>query len=51
MTPIRLFLNDPGLPQVLTLIQTEFSYMDGLIDPPSSVHALTLTDLDRKSVV
>ena len=47
MTPYRLLPHDPALAQVLTLIQTEFAYMDGLIDPPSSVHALTLTDLQN----
>jgi ribosomal protein S18 acetylase RimI-like enzyme len=28
-------------PALLTLIQTEFACMDGRIDPPSSMHALT----------
>ena len=45
MAPIRLSRNDPALPQVLSLIQTTFAYMDGQIDPPSSMHALTLSDL------
>ena len=47
LTPYRLVPHDPALAQVLTLIQTEFAYMDGLIDPPSSVHALTLTALQN----
>jgi ribosomal protein S18 acetylase RimI-like enzyme len=28
-------------PALLTLIRTEFAFMDGRIDPPSSMHALT----------
>ncbi len=31
--------------EVLALIRAEFAYMDGIIDPPSSMHRLTLTDL------
>jgi ribosomal protein S18 acetylase RimI-like enzyme len=30
---------------LLALIQQEFAYMDGLIDPPSSMHRLTLTEI------
>ena len=30
---------------VLALIQAEFAYMDGVIDPPSSMHRLTVCDL------
>lgn len=30
---------------VLELIREEFAYMDGLIDPPSSMHRLTVEDL------
>ncbi len=30
---------------VLELVKREFSYMDGVIDPPSSVHRLTIEDL------
>lgn len=45
MISTRLLLHDPALAQVLSLIQTEFAYMDGVIDPPSSVHTLTLTGL------
>ena len=45
MIAARLLPDDPALQQVLTLLRTAFAYMDGLIDPPSSVHALTLTDL------
>ena len=37
----------PALPQVLSLIESAFAYMDGAIDPPSSVHALTLADMQH----
>ncbi len=37
----------PALADLLTLIQAEFAYMDGRIDPPSSMHRLTLDDLAR----
>lgn len=30
---------------LLALIQREFAYMDGVIDPPSSMHRLTLADI------
>lgn len=36
---------DAELGLVLQLIQREFAYMDGLIDPPSSMHRLTTDDL------
>jgi ribosomal protein S18 acetylase RimI-like enzyme len=47
MIAARLLPDDSALPQVLALIQTEFAYMDGLIDPPSSVHSLTMTNLQN----
>ncbi|MCA0870099.1 GNAT family N-acetyltransferase [Seohaeicola saemankumensis] len=37
----------PALADLLTLIQAEFAYMDGRIDPPSSMHRLTRDDLAR----
>jgi ribosomal protein S18 acetylase RimI-like enzyme len=40
---------DPALEQVLALIRTGFAYMDGVIDPPSSMHRLTLADLDAQA--
>jgi ribosomal protein S18 acetylase RimI-like enzyme len=36
---------DPALSEVLALIRTEFAYMDGVVDPPSSMHALTVEAL------
>ena len=50
ITPTRLAPHDSALPQVLTLIQSEFAYMDGLIDPPSSIHSTTLADLQNPGV-
>lgn len=43
--PRRLFPDDPTLPDVLALIRSAFAYMDGVVDPPSSMHRLTLEDL------
>lgn len=35
--------------ELLALILSSFAYMDGVIDPPSSAHRLTLASLDRKA--
>lgn len=35
---------------MLALIQRSFAYMDGMIDPPSSMHRLTVADLERAAV-
>lgn len=45
MIPRRLGPDDPALGAVLTLIRDSFAFMNGRIDPPSSMHSLTLTDL------
>lgn len=34
---------------VLALIQSEFAYMDGVIDPPSSMYRLTAADIAAQS--
>ena len=39
---IRLHADDPRIPDVLTLIQESFAYMDGRIEPPSSMRTLTV---------
>lgn len=44
MTP-RLVMSESDLAAVLRLIQAEFAFMDGRIDPPSSMHRLTTEDL------
>ncbi len=35
--------------ELLALIMTSFAYMDGIIDPPSSAHRLTLDNLAEKA--
>ncbi len=48
MTPLRAL--DPfDWPAVLGLIRAEFAYMEGRIDPPSSMHRLTEADLAAKA--
>jgi ribosomal protein S18 acetylase RimI-like enzyme len=37
------------LATVLRLIRAEFAYMDGVIDPPSSMHRLAAADMDRQA--
>jgi GNAT superfamily N-acetyltransferase len=44
MTPQRA--TDPALwPAILSLLHSAFAYMDGRIDPPSSLHALSADTL------
>jgi phosphinothricin acetyltransferase len=43
--PFQLWPGDPALAEVLALIRAEFAYMDRLIDPPSSMHMLTVDAL------
>lgn len=45
LRPRRLGPDDPDLSAVLTLIRDSFAYMDGIVDPPSSMHRLTLEGL------
>ena len=45
--PEILSTDDPRLPDVLALIQNSFAYMDGQIDPPSSIHAFDLDAVIR----
>ena len=47
MIPYRLSPDDPRLSGALDLIRSSFAYMDGRIDPPSSMHRLSLVDLSR----
>lgn len=48
-SPRRLGSDDPALPAVRSLIRTSFAYMEGRIDPPSSMHRLTLEELQRQA--
>ncbi|WP_052269573.1 GNAT family N-acetyltransferase [Leisingera sp. ANG-M6] len=43
--PWRLSPDDPSLRDVLDLIQRSFAFMEGRIDPPSSMHRLSLAAL------
>ncbi|KIN75202.1 Acetyltransferase [Sulfitobacter noctilucae] len=45
LTLRRLGPDDTALADALALIRTSFAYMDGVIDPPSSMHSLTLDAL------
>jgi predicted N-acetyltransferase YhbS len=48
MTPHRA--EDPyDWPALLALIRAEFAFMDGRIDPPSSIHALTPDAIARQA--
>ncbi|RLK00579.1 GNAT family N-acetyltransferase [Ruegeria conchae] len=46
--PTRLNRDSLVLPEVLRLIRESFAYMEGRIDPPSSMHRLTLDSLRRQ---
>ena len=37
--------DDPELKDILNLVRESFSYMDSRIDPPSSMHKLTIADI------
>jgi GNAT superfamily N-acetyltransferase len=41
----RIGADDLALEQALALMREAFAYMDGIIDPPSSVHGLMLAAL------
>lgn len=45
MQPYRLSKTDPNLGEILALIQDSFAYMEGRIDPPSSMYDLSLETL------
>lgn len=47
LTPIRLGLDDAGLGDLLTLMRDCFGYMEGRIDPPSSLGSVTPASLLR----
>lgn len=44
-TPEQCRADDERLPHVLSLIQSTFAYMEGRVDPPSSMKRLTLSDI------
>ena len=45
--PRRLLPDDPALAEVLPLIRGAFAEHEGVIDPPSSMHAMTEADVTR----
>lgn len=47
LTPIRLGPDDPALSDLLTLMRDCFAYMEGRIDPPSSLGQVTLQELRK----
>jgi len=47
MTPRRLGPEDPGLAAALDLVREAFRFMDGVVDPPSSIHRLDLAAMAR----
>ncbi|MDK3016127.1 GNAT family N-acetyltransferase [Pseudodonghicola flavimaris] len=47
--PERLGPDAPQLAEVLALIRDSFAYMEGRIDPPSSMHRLTLQGLREQA--
>ena len=47
LQPVRHAPSDSALADVLDLIRESFAYMDGRIDPPSSMHLLSLEDVAR----
>lgn len=46
---VRIDESFTGWEDLLTLIMSSFAYMDGVIDPPSSAHRLTLVSLEQKA--
>lgn len=49
MTPTHHAPTDPQLADILDLIRDSFAYMDGRIDPPSSMHNLTVKCLAQQA--
>lgn len=47
--PTRHAPDDPALSDILTLIRACFAYMEGRIDPPSSMHDLRLEDIRNQA--
>jgi len=43
--PVRRHADDPGLGAILDLLRAGFAYMDGRIDPPSSLHRMDVDDI------
>lgn len=48
VTLLRISANSGRVEELLDLITRAFAYMDGVIDPPSSAHRLTVENLRKK---
>lgn len=46
---VRLDPDTASWPEVLALLRTAFAFMDGQIDPPSSLHRLTIAEMARQA--
>lgn len=51
LTPRRHGPHDPALADILRLLRDSFAGMENRIDPPSSMHRLTLDDLRRQAAM
>lgn len=49
LTPVRLDPDSPLIADVLKLIQDSFAFMDGRIDPPSSMHRLSEKSMQKQA--
>lgn len=49
MTPEQISPDDPRVAKALTLIRAAFAGMEGRIDPPSSMHRMTLHSLQDQA--
>ena len=49
LTPYRLTPDSPQIPAVLALLRAAFGYMEGRIDPPSSLHRLTTAGISAQA--
>lgn len=48
-SPRRIQPDDPAIPDILQLIRESFAFMEGRIDPPSSMHALIEDSIRRQA--
>ncbi len=48
-TPIRLAPDSPQIAAILALLHKSFAYMEGRIDPPSSLHRLTEAGISEQA--
>ena len=46
--PVRILSGDTAIKDILSLIQRSYAYMAHRIDPPSSMHRLSIEDIDKQ---